>query len=213
MTCIFLNKTHGDWARPFLEAFLERYPTAESLRYEDPARIKSDYFYRLGLYRRAYWLVTLANQLILDPPRPNILRRKLYKDAGYACEVAHLAGVGAYACDAWRLFCKRSFYAQHGATILDEWRILIPGDVYLRRYVVHKRQQERQAMAAVLDEETLALRLMALRLADDFVASRKVVVRSRESTLHVPDRIVHHAVVASVVGSGAAYSTCRMAEN
>lgn len=202
MTCIFLNKTNGNWARAFLDAFLKKYPTAESLRYEDPARIKSDYFYRLGLYRRAWWLVTMANQLIMDPPRPNVLRQKLYRNAGYACEVAHLAGVGNYACDAWRLFCKRSFYAEHEFTVLDEWRVLQPGDPHLRRYVMHKRQQERQAMAIVLDTETLALRLMALRLADDFVASRKVVVRSKDSALHVPDRIVHRAIVASIVGSG-----------
>lgn len=109
----------------------------------------------------------MANQLILDPPRPNRLRRKLYQNAGYACEVAHLAGVGPYACDAWRLFCKRSFYAQHGITVLDEWRTLQPNDFHLQRYVVHKRHQDRQQMAATLAEETLALRLMALRLADD----------------------------------------------
>lgn len=141
----------------------------------------------------------MANQLVLDPPRPNRLRKKLYQGAGYACEIAHLAGVGPYACDAWRLFCKRSFYAQHGITVLDEWRLLQPNDVHLQRYVAHKRYLERQQMAAILDEETLALRLMALRLADDFVSSGKVVVKSRDSTLHVPDRIVPHAIVASIL--------------
>lgn len=188
---------------------MKRYPTAESLQYEDPARIKSDYFLRLGLYRRAWWLVTMANQLILDPPRPNVLRQKLYQNAGYACEVAHLAGVGPYACDAWRLFCKRSFYAQYGFTVLDEWRTLQPKDLHLQRYVVYKKHQERQQMAAILAEEALALRLMALRLADEFVSSRKIVVKSRDSTLPVPDRIVHHAIVASVLQANTTRSIAR----
>lgn len=119
----------------------------------------------------------MANQLILDPPRPNVLRQKLYRNAGYTCEVAHLTRVGEYGCDAWRLFCKRSFYDQHGITVLAEWRTLQPNDLHLQRYALSKRHQERQQIAAILAEETLALRLMALRLADDFVSSKKVVLK------------------------------------
>ncbi|KAI4219552.1 MAG: hypothetical protein L6R36_008248, partial [Xanthoria steineri] len=180
VTCIFLNKTEAVRAQSFLQAFLRQYPTAESLRFADPARIQTDYFSTLGLWRRARWLVTMADQLISDPPLPNVLRRKQYANAGPACEVAHLAGVGQYACDAWRLFCKRSFYAANGLTVPDEWRTLRPTDSYLLRYVEGRRQQEQREQARLLEDELLALRLMAIRLADDYVSTQKVVVRSQD---------------------------------
>jgi len=57
-------------------------------------------------------------------------------------EVAHLAGVGDYGSDAWRLFCKKSFYAGHQIVVADEWRTLEPKDKDLRRYVEQKRREE-----------------------------------------------------------------------
>ncbi|KAK0960722.1 hypothetical protein LTR54_018470, partial [Friedmanniomyces endolithicus] len=70
----------------------------------------------------------MADQLLQDPPRPGIIRQKTYQNAGYACEIAHLAGVGPYASDAWRLFCKKPFYAGHQIVVADEWRTLEPKD-------------------------------------------------------------------------------------
>lgn len=49
----------------------------------------------------------MAEQFLVDPPRPNIMRQKSHQRAGYASEVAHLRGIGNYGSDAWRLFVKR----------------------------------------------------------------------------------------------------------
>lgn len=111
----------------------------------DPRSIRTKYFADLGLHRRAYWLVEMASQLLSQPPRPGELKKKSYKGAGYASEVAYLTGVGDYASDAWRLFCKKPFYASHGTTIEDEWKTLNPQDKDLKRYVERKRREEQMA--------------------------------------------------------------------
>ena len=145
MTCIFLNKTKAVRARLHLEAFFEEYPSPNVLKDAEPRSIRTEYFSDLGLYRRLYWLVEMASQLEGRPPRPNELEKKPYKGAGYASEVAHLTVVGDYASDAWRLFCKKSFYARHGITIEDEWKTVDPQDKDLKRYVERKRREERTA--------------------------------------------------------------------
>lgn len=160
VTCIFLNKTYAVSARPYLEDFLEEYPTPRSLQDADPKTIASVYFKRLGLYRRAWWLVEMAHQLLTDPPQPNVLRRKSGPNAGLWSEVSHLAGVGEYASDAWRLFCKQKFYARYGISVADEWRTLQPVDKELKKYVKRKKLEERSRVI----EEDLARRLMATRL-------------------------------------------------
>jgi hypothetical protein len=143
VTCIFLNKTRAVKARPYLEGFFEKYPTPDVLQHADPCYIQEEYFKHLGLYRRAEWLVKMAGQLLHTPPRPDKREKKSYKDAGYASEVSHLTGVGDYASDAWRLFCKKPFYASYGTTIEDEWKTLDPQDKDLKRYVERKRREER----------------------------------------------------------------------
>jgi hypothetical protein len=143
VTCIFLNKTRAVNARPYLEDFFEEYPAPDVLQHADSKHIQEEYFKHLGLHRRADWLVKMAGQLLRTPPRPGECKRKSYKNAGYASEVSHLAGVGDYATDAWRLFCKKPFYASYGTTIEDEWKTLDPEDKDLKRYVERKRREER----------------------------------------------------------------------
>lgn len=144
-------------------------------------------------------MVMMARQLVWDPPRPNVLRRKPYENAGYASEVAHLTGVGDYASDAWRLFCRVSFYAGHGVTVADEWRFVQPTDPQLRRYIAHRRHEEQRRTAIMLEEELLAFRLMGIRLAGDVLSTPKVVVGSGDNALHVPRRIVRRAIETSIV--------------
>ncbi|KAL4919226.1 hypothetical protein BDW62DRAFT_179700, partial [Aspergillus aurantiobrunneus] len=52
----------------------------------------------------------------------------------FESEVAHLAGVGTYANDAWRIFCKDQMYGRHGAED-PEWKRVKPKDPYLRAYI------------------------------------------------------------------------------
>jgi hypothetical protein len=96
------------------------------------------YFETLGLPGRALWIKKMAEQLLVDPPRPNIMRRKGYRNAGYASEVAHLTGIGDYGSDAWRLFCKEGFYADHDIVVTDEWKRVQTTDKALQRYIDRK---------------------------------------------------------------------------
>ena len=92
------------------------------------------YFSNLGLHRRAGWLIQLARQLLVDPPKPYILRKK---GAGSVCsEVAHLRGVDRYASDAWRIFCKDAFYRAAERGLLEpEWKLVVPEDKALVKYI------------------------------------------------------------------------------
>ena len=124
---------------------MEQYPRFEDLQGVPSSQIR-EFFTHLGLYRRAEWIVRLAKQLQYDPPRPHILRRKNNEYDNPECEVAHLAGIGHYGCDAWRIFCKEAFYAKHGIHILDEWTRVVPKDKALMSYV-QRRQREKQELA------------------------------------------------------------------
>lgn len=174
MTCIFLNKTAAIRAQPFLKAFLEHYPSPDSLKSVDPKAIKETYFNTLGLFCRAWWLVSLANQLLDDPPLPHAMRSKTYRNAGPSSEVAHLTGVGEYASDAWKLFCKKSFYADHSEDVEEEWRTLNPKDKDLRRYVRRKRREE-QILLLTADITT---RMAGVTLGDSPAGGTRVILRS-----------------------------------
>lgn len=84
----------------------------------------------------------MAQRFLEDPPRPLRLRCKIGEFDSHLSEVAHLPGVGEYASDAWRLFCRRDFYADHGIRVAEEWNRLNPRDVVLQRYVARRRREE-----------------------------------------------------------------------
>lgn len=190
VTCIFLNKTRAEQAERHLRAFLRRYPTAESVREAEPEDIRDTYFAKLGLFRRAWWIVKLANQLISDPPQPYAYRKKSGKDAGYACEVAHLAGVGVYGSDAWRLFCKERFYANHGFTVSNEWKRVKTTDKALQTYIYRRRRQEMADQAA----NEITSRLSGLRLSKGKSADKKGTwIGNGEYTMFVPQKFIEKA--------------------
>jgi hypothetical protein len=195
VTCIFLNRTPAARARRFLLAFLEEYPTPEDLRDADPRHIRREYFASLGLKRRADWLVEMASQLIDDPPVPDVMRQKSYQGAGYASEVAHLRGIGNYGSDAWRLFCKRQFYADHGVDIPDEWDAVDPQDWALRRYV-SRRRREAAPPPISLESDELITSMGGLNIDQTIstpptLSSRNgiIVTVDHYHSLHIPQRI------------------------
>lgn len=190
VTCIFLNKTKAEQAERHLHAFLQRYPTPESVRGAEPEHIRDTYFAKLGLFRRAWWIVKLANQLISDPPQPYIHRKKSGKDAGYACEVAHLTGIGVYGSDAWRLFCKERFYASHGFTISNEWKRVKTTDKALQTYIDRQRRQEMADQAS----DEITSRLNKLRLSRGKSADKKGAwVGNGEHAMFVPQKFIDKA--------------------
>jgi methyl-CpG-binding domain protein 4 len=135
VVCIFLNRTRGEIAEPYIASFFEEYPTVESVRDADPRKILRHFFQPLGMHRRAWWVVDLARVFLEDPPMPMVLRCKTGEFDSHLSEVAHLPGVGEYASDAWRLFCREQFYASAGVRIAEQWRSLRPNDRILFRYV------------------------------------------------------------------------------
>ena len=194
-----MNRTPAARARRFLLAFLEEYPTPDDLRDADPRHIRREYFASLGLKRRADWLVEMASQLINDPPAPDVMRQKSYQGAGYASEVAHLRGIGNYGSDAWRLFCKRQFYADHGIDITDEWDAVNPQDWALRRYV-SRRRRDAAPPPISLEADELITSMAGLNIdqpvpALPILSSRDgiIVTIDHHHSLHIPQRILDDA--------------------
>jgi len=123
----FLNKTRGSVAIPVIHQLIAIYPTPADLAVADPADIVP-LIRHLGLQnQRARKLVELGKMWLAHPP----VRGKRYRTLDYptkgagkgikkdeviederddarggAWEVAHLPGVGAYAIDSWRIFCR-----------------------------------------------------------------------------------------------------------
>jgi hypothetical protein len=102
--------------------------------------------------------------------------------------VGHLAGVGRYASNAWRHFCKKEFYARFGLSVAEEWRTLQPEDKELRKYVESKRLDERVRLM----EEDLVRRFMATQLSDESTPCRNVVASKAGKQEDVANREKEH---------------------
>ena len=194
VVCIFLNKTRGEIAEPYIVSFFKEYPTVESVRDADPQRLLQRFFRPLGMYRRAWWVVNLARTFLEDPPVPMVLRCKTGDFDSHLSEVAHLPGVGEYASDAWRLFCREAFYASAGVRVAEQWRSLRPNDRILLRYV-QRRRREAAAAQATPTAESLTSRLDALQISHDSPSPLEggLVIGNGESKLFVSRRVLRQA--------------------
>ncbi|GAD96925.1 5-Methylcytosine G/T mismatch-specific DNA glycosylase [Paecilomyces variotii No. 5] len=158
---IFLNRTRGGVAIPVLFKVFERYPTIESMANAELADLVS-MINCLGFQnQRAKKCIALAQTWLASPPTKGKRYRKLHypkkmdgRDVGtnecipdddprVAWEVSHLPGVGAYAIDSWRIFCRdelrglstdwKGSGAEEGFT--PEWKSVHPMDKELRAYL------------------------------------------------------------------------------
>ncbi|KAK5111580.1 hypothetical protein LTR62_004876 [Meristemomyces frigidus] len=156
----FLNQTAGRQAAPVFWSLKTRYITAEGLskaNFEDVLKMVRC----LGLQNlRAKRVISIAENWVAQPP---VLGRR-YKTRNYpahadhrrynkveliedaadckgALEIAHLPGLGAYAWDSWRIFCRDVLrgvaedYNGKGAAaeaFEPEWQRVIPLDKELR---------------------------------------------------------------------------------
>jgi methyl-CpG-binding domain protein 4 len=127
----FLNKTAGRVAVPIFEQVMERYATPEDLA---AAEIKdlSEMIHCLGFQnQRARKIIRIAETWIEQPPQKGKLYRTMdYPNKGNgrhlkpkdvveedvddcieagALEIAHIFGLGPYAWDSWRIFCRDKF--------------------------------------------------------------------------------------------------------
>jgi len=127
LACIFLSKTRGSVALPLFYTLITRYPTPSALATADVAAVIA-VFQNLGLQnQRGRRVVALAKAWVEDEPRRGRRwRRRGYPrgrdgrdikaceepipdeedDSRVAWEIGHLPGVGRYALDSWRMFCR-----------------------------------------------------------------------------------------------------------
>jgi endonuclease III len=163
---IFLNRTRGPVAIPVLFQLFASYPSIASMASANHADIVS-IIRGLGFQnQRATKFIALAQKWLQCPPARGRRYRKLHypckrdgvdvaadevvrdDDQRVAWEIAHLPGVGAYAIDSWRIFCRdRLRHACHdeeeGEEGQDkskdeyepEWKRVLPQDKELRAYL------------------------------------------------------------------------------
>lgn len=158
---IFLNRTRGGVAIPILFKVFERYPTIEAMASANLGDLVS-MIHCLGFQnQRAKKCISLAQTWLAAPPVKGKRYRKLHypnkmdgrdvgpnecvsdEDPRVAWEISHLPGVGAYAIDSWRIFCRdelrglttdwKGSGAEEGFN--PEWKSVHPMDKELRAYL------------------------------------------------------------------------------
>ena len=165
LAVIFLNKTRGHVALPVFYELMERYPTPADLaaaKLDDVVEI----IQCLGLQnQRAATCINLAKAWLERPPERGKRYRVLHypkkgdgkdmktgeiideDDERIGWEIGQLPGVGAYAIDSWRIFCRdelrglpsglpKELTAEaKGADVEKEWARVLPLDKELRAYL------------------------------------------------------------------------------
>ena len=168
IACVFLTRTKGSVSMPVCRELFRRYPTPQSLADADVVEITL-MFQPLGLQnRRAKTVINLAKAWIECPPtrgrlysRPRYRVRKVGSEISrvrnvrefdedwpvVAWEIFHLPGIGDYALDSWRIFCRDSLRgipsdlqdmtSPNGAAHerKQEWTSVIPLDKELIAYI------------------------------------------------------------------------------
>ena len=162
---IFLNKTRGHVALPVFYELMERYPTPPDLAAANLDDVV-DIIQCLGLQnQRAATCINLAKAWLERPPERGKRYRVLHypkkgdgidlktgeiideDDDRIGWEIGQLPGVGAYAIDSWRIFCrdelrglptglpKELTIEAEDADIGKEWARVLPLDKELRAYL------------------------------------------------------------------------------
>lgn len=168
----------------------------ESVRDAEPQKLLRRYFQPLGMHRRVWSVVNLARVFLEDPPVPVVLGCKVGEFDSHSSEIAHLPGVGEYASDAWRLFCRKDFYAANGMRVAEQWPSLRPNDRILLCSVQRKRREAASPPPPVTPPgDTLASQLEALQISHDPPTPLEggLTVGTGESKLFVSCRVLRLA--------------------
>ena len=162
---IFLNKTRGHVALPIFYELMESYPTPADLAAANLDDVV-DIIQCLGLQnQRAATCINLAKAWLERPPERGKRYRVLHyprkgdgkdiktgevideDDKRVGWEIGQLPGVGAYAIDSWRIFCRDELRGlptglpkeltpeAKEADIEKEWARVLPLDKELRAYL------------------------------------------------------------------------------
>ncbi|KAG9197943.1 hypothetical protein G6514_000662 [Epicoccum nigrum] len=155
---ILWNQTHGKAARPILFQILTLYPTPFHLSQAKLSNL-TGILQPLGLHNiRAKRLIALAEAWVAAPPcKERRYRRLHYPDRGHGLdvkpdeilelgderegwEIAHLPGMGPYALDSYRIFCRdRLREVGEGE---PEWKRVLPLDKDLKPYLKWRWAQD-----------------------------------------------------------------------
>jgi hypothetical protein len=179
---IFLNRTRGVAAIPTLFRLFEHYPTIQTLAGAELADVVS-LIHCLGFQnQRAKKSIQLAKTWLAAPPFKGKRYRKLHypsrgdgldigpeeciddDDRRVGWEIAHLPGVGAYAIDSWRIFCRDQLrglvmdrdYPGAMEGFFPEWKSVVPKDKELRAYITWMWLKEGQTWNYETGERTPA---------------------------------------------------------
>lgn len=166
---IFLNKTRGAVAMPVFYNLIARYPDPAALaaaKHEDIVTV----FQHLGLQnQRARKCIGIARTWLETPPAKGKRYKRLHypnktdgkdiaadenpiddDDPRVAWEIGHLVGIGAYAIDSWRIFCRDELRGLpsglpsmreleddevKAVEMAKEWTRVVPTDKELRAYL------------------------------------------------------------------------------
>ncbi|KAM0796889.1 methyl-CpG binding domain-containing protein 4 [Usnea florida] len=162
---IFLNKTRGAVALPVFYELMNRYPTPADLAAADQEDVV-DIIQHLGLQnQRAKTCINLAKAWLERPPEKGKRYRVLHypnrddgkdvslgeiideEDERVAWEIGQLPGVGVYAIDSWRIFCRDELRGlptglpteltpeAREEELQKEWTRVLAGDKELRAYL------------------------------------------------------------------------------
>lgn len=159
---VYLNRTRGSIAIPKFRTFIEQHPTPENVSKLD-VEIIASFIQPLGLHnQRAATIKRLAILWVMNPPVKGwrfrtpayptldaskfILADEVLTDDDTregALEIGHISGLGAYAWDSWRIFCRDELRglasswngedASHGFE--PEWKRVLPKDKELRAFL------------------------------------------------------------------------------
>ena len=163
---IFLNKTRGSVSMPVFFNVMTRYPTIADLAAAKHGDLL-EMIQHLGLQnQRAKKCIRLAQAWLESPPQKGKRYRRIHypkKDDGkdvkagddpineedprVAWEIGHLPGIGAYAIDSWRIFCRDELRGRPTGLLEEltpesieaemgkEWARVLPLDKELRAYL------------------------------------------------------------------------------
>lgn len=162
---IFLNKTRGSVALPVFYQLMDCYPTPADLASANQADVV-EIIQHLGLQnQRAKKCINLAKAWLERPPEKGKRYRVLHypkrndgKDVGVgdiigedderiAWEIGQLPGIGVYAIDSWRIFCRDELRGlptglpkeltpeAKEEDMQKEWTKVLAGDKELRAYL------------------------------------------------------------------------------
>ena len=163
---LFLNKTRGTVSMPVFYNVIAHYPTPSHMACAKEEDLMPMILH-LGLQnQRAKRCISIAKTWLENPPQKGVRYRRLHypkkndgrdiqtnsgpiddDDPRVAWEVGHLPGIGAYAIDSWRIFCRDELRGLPTGLpneltpeaieleMKKEWTRVLPLDKELRAYL------------------------------------------------------------------------------